>query len=337
MPKEAIKAFSGAYETWELGSSTAAGLRPARRSNPGWLSRAAVGQVLTAVLGSLGFAVGEGADQYVDACFECCCSEQHQAAIWVDDVAQYAARVSASVNSCTPEQAASAIQRAWRSKAASRDQASVERTAAELTDSERTSLARSGLLWHACQALEHSFAEVDGSGGSPGMLNKSALQSMMGAMLAALGFEQGPDTTYLGERYVNSCWEQLAEAEALHVAQLIEFVTDVWQSTLGLQMAGALLDPVQVNQLNELGMSPAMILGEFWKHVRPGSAMVRRDTVLGVLSAYLEAYHLSQSIDIEPLAARLDLDVDVQQFTSCFLEVIQLVQASNYVSAMSAS
>ena len=65
--------------------------------------------------------------------------------------------------------------------------------------------------------------------------------------------------------------------------------------------------------------------------------MVRRDTVLGVLSAYLEAYHLSQSIDIEPLAARLDLDVDVQQFTSCFLEVIQLVQASNYVSAMSAS
>ena len=104
MPKEAIKAFSGAYETWELGSSTAAGLRPARRSNPGWLSRAAVGKVLTAVLGSLGFAVGEGADQYVDACFECCCSEQHQAAIWVDDVAQYAARVSASVNSCTPEQ-----------------------------------------------------------------------------------------------------------------------------------------------------------------------------------------------------------------------------------------
>ena len=63
-------------------------------------------QVLTAVLKSLGFALGEGssADQYVDACFECYSSEQNQAAIWVDDVAQYAARVGASVNSCTPEQ-----------------------------------------------------------------------------------------------------------------------------------------------------------------------------------------------------------------------------------------
>ena len=63
-------------------------------------------QVLTAVLKSLGFALGEGssADQYVDACFECCSSEQNQAAIWVDDVAQYAARAAASVNSCTPEQ-----------------------------------------------------------------------------------------------------------------------------------------------------------------------------------------------------------------------------------------
>ena len=39
---------------------------------------------------------------------------------------------------------------------------------------------------------------MDSTGGLPGLINKSGLQTMMGAMLAALGFEQAADTSYLG-------------------------------------------------------------------------------------------------------------------------------------------
>lgn len=111
-------------------------------------------QILGNVLSSLGFDLGDGsiAKSYASACFQSAAAGQ--LALWVDDVAKYAVHVAKSIVSMSPDEAASAIQRAWRSsprKTAGTLSPRPDREKGQLMPAERAALARSGLLWHACK------------------------------------------------------------------------------------------------------------------------------------------------------------------------------------------
>ena len=79
-------------------------------------------------------------------------------------------------------------------------------------------------------------------------------------------------------------------------------------------------------------MSPAMVIAEFWKHVRPGTALVHCQKVLDVLQAYLDAYRLGSAIDLSEL--HLEENVGVQEFADAFLDLISKIINRNYVASM---